>query len=72
MYTSPESGVSRRLTHLSSVLFPEPEEPIIERTSWEFVVKMMCIIKDLYNGNPNLPKGCSEEKVGHNAIAGGF
>ena len=33
---------------------------------------MMCIIKDLYNGNPNLPKGCEEEAVGHNAIAGGF
>ncbi len=39
---------------------------------WEFVVKMMCIIKDLYNGNPNLPKGCEEEAVGHNAIVGGF
>lgn len=38
----------------------------------EFVVKMMCIIKDLYNGNPNLPKGCEEEMIGHNAIAGGF
>ena len=23
---------------------------------WEFVVKMMCIIKDLMNGNPNLPE----------------
>ena len=43
-----------------------------KQKAWEFVVKMMCIIKDLYNGNPNLPKGCSEEKVGHNAIAGGF
>lgn len=40
--------------------------------SWEFVVKMMCIIKDLYNGNPNLPAGCEEERAGHNAIAGGF
>lgn len=40
--------------------------------AWEFVVKMMCIIKDLFNGNPNLPKGCEEESVGHNAIAGGF
>ena len=40
--------------------------------SWEFVVKMMCIIKDLYNGNKNLPAGCEEESVGHNAIAGGF
>ena len=38
----------------------------------EFVVKMMCIIKDLMNGNPNLPKGCEEEMVGHNAIAAGF
>jgi L-fucose isomerase len=40
--------------------------------AWEFVVKMMCIIKDLFNGNPNLPKGCEEEMVGHNAIVGGF
>ncbi|MDR1135558.1 MAG: L-fucose isomerase [Clostridiales Family XIII bacterium] len=40
--------------------------------AWEFVVKMMCIIKDLYNGNPRLPKGCEEEMAGHNAIAGGF
>ena len=40
--------------------------------AWKFVVKMMCIIKDLFNGNPNLPKGCEEEAVGHNAIAGGF
>jgi len=39
---------------------------------WEFVVKMMCIIKDLMNGNPNLPEGCEEEIVGHNAIAAGF
>lgn len=39
---------------------------------WEFVVKMMVIIKDLMNGNPNLPKGCKEEMVGHNAIAAGF
>ncbi|MBQ3553276.1 MAG: L-fucose isomerase [Clostridia bacterium] len=37
-----------------------------------FVVKMMCIIKDLMNGNENLPEGCEEEKVGHNAIAAGF
>ena len=40
--------------------------------SWEFIVKMMCIIKDLYNGNKNLPAGCEEESVGHNAIVGGF
>lgn len=39
---------------------------------WEFVVKMMCIIKDLMNGNKNLPEGCEEERVGHNAIAAGF
>ncbi len=39
---------------------------------WKFVVKMMCIIKDLMNGNPNLPEGCEEEMVGHNAIAAGF
>ncbi|MBQ7760840.1 MAG: L-fucose isomerase [Clostridia bacterium] len=39
---------------------------------WEFVVKMMCIIKDLMNGNKNLPEGCEEESVGHNAIAAGF
>ena len=38
---------------------------------WEFVVKMMCIIKDLMNGNKNLPVGCEEEMVGHNAIAAG-
>ncbi len=37
-----------------------------------FVVKMACIIKDLMNGNKNLPKGCEEEMVGHNAIAAGF
>jgi len=53
-----------------------PEE--LQRTreekdaDWEFVVKMMVIIKDLMNGNPNLPDGCEEEKVGHNAIAAGF
>lgn len=40
--------------------------------SWEFVVKMMVIIKDLMNGNQNLPAGCEEEMVGHNAIATGF
>jgi len=52
--------------------------PEVQRTpeqkekDWEFVVKMMCIIKDLMNGNPNLPEGCEEEAVGHNAIAAGF
>ena len=39
---------------------------------WEFTVKMYCIIKDLMAGNPRLPEGFEEEKVGHNAIAGGF
>ncbi len=38
----------------------------------EFCVKTAMIIKDLMNGNENLPKGCEEEKVGHNAIAAGF
>lgn len=41
-------------------------------SDWEFVVKMCVIIKDLMNGNKNLPKGCEEEAVGHNAIAAGF
>ncbi len=39
---------------------------------WEFTVKMCCIIKDLFNGNKNLPVGNEEEMVGHNAIVGGF
>ncbi len=39
---------------------------------WEFVVKMMIIIKDLMSGNKKLPEGCEEEMVGHNAIAAGF
>jgi len=39
---------------------------------WEFTVKMYCIIKDLMDGNPNLPEGREEEMVGHNAIAAGF
>ena len=39
---------------------------------WEFTAKMACIIKDLYNGNKNLPEGREEEMVGHNAIVGGF
>ena len=37
-----------------------------------FVVKMMCIIKDLMNGNKNLAENFAEESVGHNAIAAGF
>ena len=39
---------------------------------FEFVVKMAVIIQDLMNGNPNLPEGCEEETVGHNALAAGF
>ena len=39
---------------------------------WEFTVKMMCIIKDLMNGNKNLPEGREEEMAGHNAIVAGF
>ena len=46
-----------------------PEE---KEKEWEFVVKMMVIIKDLMRGNKNLPEGCEEEMVGHNAIAAGF
>ncbi|MCC8042736.1 MAG: L-fucose isomerase [Oscillospiraceae bacterium] len=44
----------------------------VKDEQWEFVVKMMCIIKDLMNGNDNLPAGREEEAVGHNAIAAGF
>jgi len=53
---------------------PEEMQRTRERKDedWEFVVKMMCIIKDLMNGNPNLPEGCEEEMVGHNALAAGF
>ena len=39
---------------------------------WEFTVKMYCIIKDLMAGNETLPDGFEEERVGHNAIVGGF
>ena len=39
---------------------------------WEFVVKMMVIIKDLMNGSDKLEERFSEEAIGHNAIAGGF
>ena len=46
-----------------------PEE---KEKQWEFTVKMYCIIKDLMAGNPNLPEAFIEERVGHNAIAGGF
>ena len=39
---------------------------------WEFTAKMAVIIEDLFCGNPDLPEGCEEEAVGHNAICGGF
>ncbi len=48
------------------------KSPEQKEEAWEFVVKMMIIIKDLMNGNPNLPEGCEEEMSGHNAIAAGF
>ncbi|MDR0760488.1 MAG: L-fucose isomerase [Treponema sp.] len=48
------------------------KSPAEKEKSWEFLVKMMCIIKDLFNGNPNLSEGFEEERAGHNAIAGGF
>lgn len=53
---------------------PEDLQKSRERkdADWEFVVKMMVIIKDLMSGNKNLPEGCEEEMVGHNAIAAGF
>lgn len=41
-------------------------------SDWEFVVKMAVIIKELMNGSNNMPEGCEEEAVGHNAIAAGF
>ena len=40
--------------------------------NWEFTVKCALVIKDLMNGNSNLPEGCEEESLGHNAIAAGF
>lgn len=40
---------------------------------WEFVVKMMIIVRDLMLGNPRLRElGFKEEAIGHNAIAAGF
>ena len=41
--------------------------------TWEYVVKMMIIAKDLMAGNPKLAElGFGEEALGHNAIAAGF
>lgn len=40
---------------------------------WEFIVKMMIIMRDLMTGNPRLKElGFKEESLGHNAIAAGF
>ena len=71
-----EKAMSWKKSHCREGWDKNPE--IVKRSDeqkerdWEFVVKMMCIIKDLMNGNPNLPKGREEEMVGHNAIAAGF
>ena len=46
-----------------------PEE---KEKQWEFTVKMYCIIKDLMAGNDKLNDKFVEEKLGHNAIVGGF
>ena len=48
------------------------KSPVEKEKDWEFTAKMACIIEDLFNGNNNLPEGCEEEAVGHNAIVGGF
>ena len=53
-----------------------PEElqktPEQKEADWEFVVKMMIIIKDLMSGSDKLAPQFSEEAIGHNAIAAGF
>lgn len=46
--------------------------PAEKEKDWEFTAKTACIIKDLFNGNKNMPEGREEEAVGHNAIVGGF
>ena len=46
--------------------------PEQKEKDWEFTAKMACIIKDLMNGNANLPEGSEEEMVGHNALCAGF
>jgi L-fucose isomerase len=48
------------------------KSPEQKENDWEFVVKMMVIIKDLMGGNKNLPENFKEEMIGHNAIAAGF
>ncbi|MDO5417388.1 MAG: L-fucose isomerase [Lachnospiraceae bacterium] len=53
-----------------------PEELQMSREQkekdWEFVVKMMVIIKDLMCGSQKLKKDFPEEAIGHNAIVAGF
>jgi len=48
------------------------KSPMEKEKDWEFTVKCTLIIRDLMEGNPNLPEGCEEERLGHNAIAAGF
>ena len=43
-----------------------------KQEEFDFSILTAIIIKDLMNGNKNLPEGCEEEAVGHNAIAAGF
>lgn len=43
-----------------------------KKQDWEFTVKCALVIRDLLNGNKQLPDGYDEERLGHNAIAGGF
>ena len=41
--------------------------------TWEFIIKMAMIARDLMNGNPRLAEmGFVEESLGHNAILAGF
>ncbi len=48
------------------------KSPEQKAKDWEFTVKTAIIVRDLMCGNDNLPEGCKEEMVGHNAIAAGF
>ena len=82
-YRKDDSYNRRRFTiahELAHAINHSDNEPHIEyrmaekemEEAFEFVVKSMVIIKDLYQGNPNLPEGREEEAIGFNAIAGGF
>lgn len=53
---------------------PEKQKSRAEKDAdWEFVVKMMIIVRDLMRGNKKLLEmGFKEESLGHNAIAAGF